>query len=349
MLKNPQKSPNQGTFAGDGILKLMARAEKADMKLVFFSHPNDRESADAGPGYATIQSWDGVGPNVREPAQRIVDEAMTLSAVSAELAGTFNPWTDAEPLASRSPVLRGADRLRLSLVPSLLEACRTNQALSNPRIELFEIAKVYLPRGKKLPDEQQMLGLCSGRSFEEVKGVIEATIAALDPAATLETTGLRVDLLAPARCCKLLIDGQVLGFLGQLRPEGLKQFDLRPGVTVAELKTSLLVKVARRVPTYTPLPAYPAVSRDLNLVVDERVRWADIARTVAAKSRPYFEELQYQDTYRDEKRLGADKKSLLMRLVLRSGEGTMTNQQADELRDQIVAACRREHGAELRA
>jgi len=277
------------------------------------------------------------------------DEAMTLSAVDAELSGALSPWTDAEPLASCSPVLRGADRLRLSLVPSLLEARRTNEALSKERIELFEIAKVYLPRGKKLPDEQQMLGLCSGRSFEEVKGVIEAILASLNPAAELEATGARVDLLAPARCCKLLLDGQVLGFLGELRPDGLKRFDLRPGVTVAELKTSLLVKAARMVATYTPLPAYPAVSRDLNLVVDEKVRWADIAKTVAANSRPYFEELQYQDTYRDERRLGADKKSLLMTLVLRSSEGTMTNQQADELRDQIVAACRREHGAELRA
>ncbi|MBN1589165.1 MAG: phenylalanine--tRNA ligase subunit beta [Pirellulales bacterium] len=277
------------------------------------------------------------------------DEAVTLSTVDAETAATFSPWTDAEPLASRSPVLRGADRLRLSLVPSLLEARRTNEALSESRIELFEIAKVYLPRGKKLPDEQRMLGLCSGGSFEEVKGVIEAMLAAINPAVHWETADASFDLFSNGRCCRLLLDGQLLGILGELRPEGLKRFGLRHEATVAELNMALLVQMAQLIPTYTPLPAYPAVSRDLNLVVDERVRWADVAKTVAATSEPFFEELQYQDTYRDPERLGAGKKSLLMTLVLRGSEGTMTNEQADELRNRIVAACGRKHGAELRA
>ena len=73
--------------------------------------------------------------------------------VDEETAGTFGAWTDAEPLRSLTPVLRGADRLRTSLVPSLLAVRRTNEALSNPEIELFEIAKVYLPRAEKLPDD----------------------------------------------------------------------------------------------------------------------------------------------------------------------------------------------------
>jgi len=277
------------------------------------------------------------------------DEAMTLSMVDAATAATISPWTDAEPLVSCWPVLRGADRLRLSLIPSLLEVRRTNEALSNPRIELFEIAKVYLPRGKKLPEEERMIGLASARSFEEVKGLIEAIVAALNPAATVEAAEASFDLLAPGACCRLLLDGEPLGVLGRLGAEGLKRLDLRGETTVAELRTSPLIRAARLIPTYSPLPAYPAVSRDLNLVVDQRVRWADVARTVAAASEPFCEELQYRDTYRDPQRLGADKKSLLMTLVLRSREGTMTNQQADELRERIVAACRREHGAELRA
>ncbi|HLA85711.1 MAG TPA: phenylalanine--tRNA ligase subunit beta [Thermoguttaceae bacterium] len=277
------------------------------------------------------------------------DEAMTASMVDAAAAAAFSPWSDEEPLSTFMPLLRGADRLRLSLIPSLLEARRTNESLSNPRIELFEIAKVYLPRGKKLPDEERLLALCSGRSFEEVKGAIEAIVAVLDPMAVVEAVDARFDLLAPDACCALSVAGKPLGVLGRLRPEALKRFDLRGETTVAEVKTSVLIEMARLVPRYAPLPAYPAVSRDLNLEVDRRVRWADVAKTVAAGSEPFFESLEYRETYLDAKRLGPDKKSLLMTLVLRSREGTMTNQQADELRERIVAACRREHGAELRA
>ena len=108
------------------------------------------------------------------------------------------------------------------------------------------------------------------------------------------------------------------------------------------MKLAPLVEAANLVPRYAPLPPYPAVTRDLNLVVDESVRWADVAATVRANGGPYFEGLEYRDTYRDPQRLGAGKKSLLMTIALRSNEGTLTSQQADEIRDQIVAACRDE-------
>jgi len=276
------------------------------------------------------------------------DEAMTTSVVPEEAVGGFTPWGDGEPLRSLTPVLRGADRLRTSLVPSLLMARRTNEALANPEIELFEIAKIYLPRGKKLPDEQPMLGLTSGREYLSVKGVIEAMVASLDPAVELEATDAGIELLDPAESCRLLIGGEVLGYVGRLSEEGLKRFELRSPATVAEVKLSLLVKTASLIPRHVPQPPYPALSRDLNLVVDEQIRWADVAATVKAHCGAFFEQLDYVDTYRDEERLGRDKKSLLLTIALRSKEGTMTNQQADELRDQIVAACGKEHGAVLR-
>jgi phenylalanyl-tRNA synthetase beta chain len=118
---------------------------------------------------------------------------------------------------------------------------------------------------------------------------------------------------------------------------------------VAEIRLSPLIDAAELVPRYTPQSPYPAVSRDLNLVVDEAVRWADIRGTVYRHAGERLESLEYRDTYRDRERLGADKKSLLFSISLRSDAGTLTGQEADALRDQIIAACRREHGAELRA
>jgi phenylalanyl-tRNA synthetase beta chain len=277
------------------------------------------------------------------------DEAMTLSVVDEQACRALSPWTDAEPIESLTPVLRGADRLRLSLIPSLLAARRTNEALANPEIELFEIAKVYLPRGnEKLPDEQLMLGITSGRDYPAVKGVIEAVVAAFRPAAGLESAEAGCDLLDPNRSCRLLLGSQVLGHVGVVQPAGLKLFDLHFPTTVAEVKLSLLVEAANLVTRHVPQPPYPAVTRDLNLVVDEAVRWADVAATVRHHCGDYFETLEYRDTYRDAERLGPGKKSLLMTIVLRWEQGTMTNEQADEIREQIVAACHEKHGAELR-
>ncbi len=80
-----------------------------------------------------------------------LDEAMTISLVEAGAAEAFSPWTGAPSLISSTPVLRRADRLRRSLIPSLLEARRNNEALANPRVELFEIARIYLSKKDSLP------------------------------------------------------------------------------------------------------------------------------------------------------------------------------------------------------
>jgi phenylalanyl-tRNA synthetase beta chain len=278
-----------------------------------------------------------------------VDEALTLSVIDAPSNAAFSPWTQAEPLRSLMPVIRGADCLRRSLIPSLLAARRTNEALSNPEIELFEIAKIYLSRQGDLPDEIPMLGITSGRPFLEVKGLIEAVVQSLRCPLPLESSEADMPLLDPLGSCRFLLDGQFLGYVGMLRPEGQKQFDLRGPTTVAELKLPPLVEAANLMPNYVPLPAYPAVSRDINLVVDEAVRWADVAATVQTHGGQYLEQLDYRDTYRDAERLGVGKKSLLFTLVLRWKDGTLTSQQADDLRNQVVSACREKHGAELRA
>ena len=81
-----------------------------------------------------------------------------------------------------------------------------------------------------------MLSLTSGRNFQTVKGVVESLVSFLNPAARLETADYGCELLDPAQSCQLRLDDQVLGYLGSVRPEGLKQFDLRTPTIVAELK-----------------------------------------------------------------------------------------------------------------
>lgn len=277
------------------------------------------------------------------------DEALTLSAVDEAMSASMSPWTDAEPLRSQMPVIRGANILRRTLTPSLLGVRRTNEALANSEIELFEIAKVYLPQEGKLPREELMLGITSGRSFAAVRGVIDAILAELKIATPLEADDSQIASLDSAASSSLTLAGERIAYVGELSGETAKQFDLRGPATVAEIRLAPLVAMANLVPRYAEQSPYPAVTRDLNLVVDEAVRWSDIARTAREPAGTYFESLDYRDTYRDAKRLGESKKSLLFSIALRSSEGTLTNQQADEIRDRIVAACNTKHGAELRA
>jgi phenylalanyl-tRNA synthetase beta chain len=277
------------------------------------------------------------------------DEALTVSVVEEEWSEAFSPWTNAAPLVSLTPLLRRNDRLRRSLVPSLLGARRTNETLANEHIELFEIAKVYLPQQGKLPVEELMLGLTSGGEFFDLKGVIEAIVAQINPQAGLEIAECQFELLAAGKQVELRLGGETLGYLGEVSDAGRAKFELRGRSTVAELKLAVLMKAAVLVPRYAPLPVFPAITRDLNLVVDEAVRWADLAKLVHSEGGPHLEALQYQDTYRDAERLGAGKKSQLFTITLRDPQSTLTSQQADAIRDRIIAACHTSLGAELRA
>ncbi|HTU24173.1 MAG TPA: phenylalanine--tRNA ligase subunit beta, partial [Pirellulales bacterium] len=280
------------------------------------------------------------------------DEALTLSVVDEQWSEAFSPWTTAPALSASMPVLRRADRLRRSLVPSLLGARRTNEALANAEIELFETAKVYLPTTGGLPVEDRLLTLTSGRDFLTMKGVIEGIVAALNCAGTVAVRPVENELFAPARGCELLYKTaeakeERLGFLGEVSAAGLKRFELRDPCTVAELRLAVLIDAADLVPQQKPLSVFPAVSRDLNLEMPVAIAWADVEHTVRHAAGEHLETLDFIEDYRNPKQVAAGQKRLLFRFALRSHADTLTNAQADEIRDRVVAACQQAHGAKL--
>jgi phenylalanyl-tRNA synthetase beta chain len=275
-------------------------------------------------------------------------EAITASVVNDDVSAAFSPWCDIDPIACDTPLLRGATKLRRSLIPSLLAARRTNESLANDRIELFEIAKIYLPGDGQLPVEEKMVAITSGRDFFDVKGAIELLLAALNPDFALTVDDVRFELFSPGRCATLRLNDELLGYLGKVAPAAAKNFGLRATSVVAELRAATLVDHANLIPQHRPLSPFPAVDRDLNFEVEESVRWSQMAATVSAAAGDNLETVKYLETYRDEQRLGKGKKSLVLKIVLRGADGTLTGEEADETRGRIEAACKAKHGALLR-
>jgi phenylalanyl-tRNA synthetase beta chain len=145
----------------------------------------------------------------------------------------------------------------------------------------------------------------------------------------------------------LALGDQLLGYLGEVNPQGLKQFGLRSVATVLELDLGVLAEHANLVPQQRALSDYPAIVRDLNLIVDESVRWAALSQTIRQAVGPWLETLRFQEVYRDKQKDGAEKKRMLFSITLRSAERTLTNEEADQVRDGVVEACRSRHQAVL--
>jgi phenylalanyl-tRNA synthetase beta chain len=275
------------------------------------------------------------------------DEAMTASVVTPELSAAFSPWTDADPLVTNQPMLKGTDRIRRSLVPSLLQARETNEARGNAVIELFETAKIYLPQPGGLPREQLTLSATSGVDYYAMKGVVEGLASALNPEARIAVQPVQLPLLEHGKTVELQVDGERLGYLGVLSPAARKQLALRGVASVLEIDIAVLERIARLVPQHKPLSNFPSISRDLNLIVAEAIRWADLEQTIVASAGDKLERVRYLDTYRDPAKDGANRKRLLFSMSLRSFDRTLTGEEADAIRDRVVATCGEKHGAVL--
>jgi phenylalanyl-tRNA synthetase beta chain len=277
------------------------------------------------------------------------DEAMTISTVDREWIDSFRPWSTAEPLTTSAPVLRRANCLRQSLLPSLLSARRINETLFNNTIDLFEIASVYLPHTAGLPDQLRMLGLTSGGGFLELKGVIETLVATIAPASQLSAKPYESPFFTPGQGSELQLDGKPFGYLGIASPKAREQFELRGETSVTELNLGVLIEGAVLVRKAVELSPYPLMSRDLNIVVDEKVIWSDVERIVRKCVGNLLEKLSFQEEYRSTDKLGSGKKSLLFSIQLRSATGTLTNEEADQVRDSVVAELTKKLGGQLRA
>lgn len=322
----------------------------------------DRIPEDVGvPMAATYRT---ANERVLEKVRRVLtsagfDEAMTPSLVPQKWSAAFSPWSDAEPMQASQPMLGvlekasqnigKVDLLRRSLLPSLLEARRINEHKSNLVIELFEIAKVYLPQTDRLPQEPWKITITTGNDFFALKGVIESLVAELNPAARLEVSACKLPLLDAERSCELKLQSALLGWIGEVDADATELFSLRNRCTVAEIDLAVLGSVAKLIAQHQPLSPFPAVSRDFNFVVDEGLAWSSLEETVRTSSGPLLESLKYRETFRDPKRDGPGKKRVLLSVTLRSADATLTGEQADEVCKLIIVGCKQLHSADLLA
>jgi phenylalanyl-tRNA synthetase beta chain len=113
------------------------------------------------------------------------------------------------------------------------------------------------------------------------------------------------------------------------------------------LNLEVLAAIANLIPQHAPQSPYPSIARDLNLILDETIRWADLLAAVRSSAGSDLEGVAYQETYRNPEKDGPGKKRVLFSITLRSFERTLTGEEADAIRDRIVAACGQRFGAKL--
>ena len=254
-------------------------------------------------------------------------------------------------LRIQNPLGEDTSVMRTTALPSMLDILSRNYAYHNKAAKLYELAKIYLPvEGTVLPNEPKILLLGAygeGQSFFSLKGQLEAILEGLRiPKADYSAVSNNPSY-HPGRCAQVSICGTQVGYIGQIHPLVAKNYRMDCEVYCAEINFTALTALQEPEHTYTPLPKYPAVSRDLSFVCDEAVTVAQAEAVISKSAGKLLRNIRLFDIYRGTG-IADGRKSLAFSLELRADDRTLTDTDSEQVVNKVLVALASELGAVLR-
>jgi phenylalanyl-tRNA synthetase beta chain len=275
-------------------------------------------------------------------------ESLTFGFVSDALSDEFRPEEAAGLLRAQATVRKDNARLRPSILPGLLESVRHNEANGTFGARLFETGDTYWLSSAGSVEERLRLSLVGSPDFRELRGTVEAVLDRLNPRRRIEVVPSQRAGFSRSACGEVRWGGEAVGHIGRLDAKVGEKLALRELPCMAEVELSRLVAGTQHVPQLQPLPRFPAVRRDLSLVIAESVAYQRLEGLLTGLSLPDLEAIEYVTTYRG-KPLDKGTKSVTVTLIFRSPAGTLTGEQVEAAVQQVVSAAKNQLGASLRA
>jgi phenylalanyl-tRNA synthetase beta chain len=249
-----------------------------------------------------------------------------------------------------NPLGEDTSIMRTTVLPSLLEILTKNYNFRNKSVRLYELGRTYFLREDGMANEPKVLSLGaygSEMDFFMLKGSIEGILGAL-----------RIDQVSfvpeqdnpsyhPGRCANILVRDQVIGVLGQIHPLVASNYGVDTELYCAELQFDTLYKNQGKTPQYVALPKFPAMSRDIALLVNKEITVGMLENCIRSSSKGLLRDLSLFDIYIGD-RLPDGKKSVAFNLLLRADDRSLTALEADTEIAAILEGLNQELGAVLR-
>jgi phenylalanyl-tRNA synthetase beta chain len=288
-------------------------------------------------------------------------EIITYPLTSEEVMQKLSASPEVKPvqmLKIANPMSRELECLRTSLRMGVLSVLSRSQRIRENNIRLFEVAKVFIPRAKDLPRENEILcGLVDTVTpevywqskpqpvdFYFVKGVVETLLARF---------GVKADYvpgndatLSPAKCADIMVGSNKIGVIGEVHPVVLRNFDISDPAFLFELDVDKLVTLASKPLVYKTVSKYPSITRDIAMLVDAAVTYQKIVDVVKGFS--LVSDMQLFDLY-EGKQVPEGKKSMAFRLTYQSADHTLKDEEVDKVQQRILERLSKELGAVLRS
>jgi len=293
-------------------------------------------------------------------------ETITYSLTNEEKIGQLispdvaQKYTKAVSLSK--PMSADHKYLRLSILPELLDTLTYNRARTHANIAYYELGKVFISDEENLmnrPSEWQCLsGALTGNWLEHpwqqekkavdfyvAKGIVEGLFEFLDIAVAFHQT--QQEDMHPGRTASISIDGQTIGFIGQLHPKLAKAKDLKD-TYVFDINLEAVFAAIQKVPSYQQIPRYPSTTRDIAFILDKDVQAGDVRAMIEETGAPLVRQVRIFDVYKGEN-APEGKKSIAYSLLYQDPEKTLTDDEVEASYQQIIDKAYERFGAYVRS
>ncbi len=286
----------------------------------------------------------------------VVNFSFVEAGWEADFCGNAMPITLANPIASQMGVMRS------SLIGGLVGNLIANRSRQAERVRVFELGRCFLadPAGGPVPGFNQPLrvaGLCSGTALPEQWGAAARAVdffdAKADVEALLAPSALRFEkvqhpALHPGRAAKVMLDGEAIGVIGELHPRWVQKYELAGvGGAPVVFEVELEALLARSLPAYREISRFPAVTRDIALVVGQEQPVQPLLDALLGKAAAIVRGIELFDVYHG-KGLVEGKKSLAFRIVMQDTQRTLSDGEVEATVTELVTIAQSGFAAELR-
>ncbi len=262
-----------------------------------------------------------------------------------------------------NPITDAFSVMRTTMIPSALQTASFNLRNHNNSVALFEIGRVFLPQSLPLtadPVEKPLLAAvisgsrselnwCNAKGsvdFYDMKGIVEGLLEAMQ-VASYTLVRSKAPYLHPGKSCDIVVAGKVIGSFGEVHPVAQQGFELDQVAYVLEMEIEPLVASATRVPQYKHLPKFPAMSRDIAVVVPQEVTNAELEAVIRSHAGELLQSVRVFDIYTG-KQVAAGCKSMAFNLTYQAADRTLTDAEVDASMKKVIAEVAEAYKAKLR-
>jgi phenylalanyl-tRNA synthetase beta chain len=284
------------------------------------------------------------------------------SPASLDLIGLASDDPRRQFLRILNPLAEDSSVMRTSLIPGLLETARYNLSRKNSNLKFFELRKVFFPQeGERLPREVKYLaGFAIGMErdlhwafpprpvdFYGIKGCIEDFFEALQIKGIKFSRVDDIPYLHPGKASKVSSGEEVFGFLGEVHPQVLGHYEIHGKAYLFEIDFEQMVRHAKERETFRQLQKFPAIYRDLSVVVDDTFEVGRLREAIWDLKHPFIDEVNLFDVYRGAP-IPEGKKGISYRIRYQANDRTLTDEEVNHIHEKVISLLKEVFHAELR-